>query len=584
MKTRRNLTIVLIITAALILLTTGLTWAAGELLPPTNPEAAVGTGFTYQGYLTDGGSPANDDYDLSFYLYDDEFAITPPLGTVELEDVPVEQGFFTVLLDFGSGAFDGDERWLQIYVRLSSEAGSFTSLADRQPINPTPYALYAVEAGSIGWLDIDDRPPGLDDGDDSYQYDAGFGLELDTTTFNVMTDTLQARVAGSCAVGSYVRVINPDGSVECQADSPLNRNLSPTNNISTTIKSAWHVGKDSSITIGSDGLPILSYTRSGMAGLKVAHCEDAACTSVISNTLDTAFNENYTSITIGTDGLPIISYTDDVGGYMGLKVAHCNDTACASASISAVDTNDVGQYSSITIGSDGLPIISYYDLYNQALKTAHCNDTACTSASTSTLDNDGNVGFYTSIAIGRDGLPIISYWDGNKGDLKTAHCVDTSCTSASINTLDSIGDVGRFTSITIGSDSLPIISYQDNTNDDLVVAHCDDAACTSAITSTLDITGSVGSHTSITIGSDGLPVISYREYINGALKFAHCDDVACTSAGITTLNTTGDVGKFSSITIGTDGLPIISYYDDTNQELKVIHCSNVFCVPYWRRR
>ena len=38
---------------------------------------------------------------------------------------------------------------------------------------------------------------------------------------------------------------------------------------------------------------------------------------------------------------------------------------------------DVGQYSSLTIGSDGLALISYYDATNQALKVAQCPNELC---------------------------------------------------------------------------------------------------------------------------------------------------------------------------------------------------------------
>jgi hypothetical protein len=90
MKTRPIFSSTLIVVAALTLLTTGLTWANASQPGQSSPEAALGTGFTYQGYLTDGGTPANGDYDFSISLYDDETAVIPPLATVLLEDVSVD--------------------------------------------------------------------------------------------------------------------------------------------------------------------------------------------------------------------------------------------------------------------------------------------------------------------------------------------------------------------------------------------------------------------------------------------------------------------------------------------------------------
>ena len=66
------------------------------------------------------------------------------------------------------------------------------------------------------------------------------------------------------------------------------------------------------------------------------------------------------------------------------------------------------------------------------------------------VDTGSTVGYYTSIAIGVDGLPIISYQDQSKADLKVAHCEDVACTSATISTVNSAGFVGRYSSIAIG--------------------------------------------------------------------------------------------------------------------------------------
>src|SRR4026209_2741737 len=74
------------------------------------------TAFTYQGKLTDAGSPANGNYDLQFKLFD-----SPTVGmgaqqgaTVVQNPVATSAGVFTVILDFGANVFSGGNRYLEI--------------------------------------------------------------------------------------------------------------------------------------------------------------------------------------------------------------------------------------------------------------------------------------------------------------------------------------------------------------------------------------------------------------------------------------------------------------------------------------
>jgi hypothetical protein len=102
---------------------------------------SLGTAFTYQGRLTDGGSPANGDYDFEFRLYDADSGDGQVGSTVTVGDVTVSDGLFTVELDFGGSRFTGDARWLRIGVRAGSSSGAYTTLTPRQPLTPAPYAL-----------------------------------------------------------------------------------------------------------------------------------------------------------------------------------------------------------------------------------------------------------------------------------------------------------------------------------------------------------------------------------------------------------------------------------------------------------
>ncbi len=120
-------------------------------------QAAVGTAFTYQGRLTDGGNPANGTYDFQFKLFDAASGGTQVGSTVTVDDVTVTDGLFTVQLDFDSGAFDGNARWLEIGVRPGSSTGSYTTLSPRQALTPAPYALALPGL----WTQQNDTSPNL---------------------------------------------------------------------------------------------------------------------------------------------------------------------------------------------------------------------------------------------------------------------------------------------------------------------------------------------------------------------------------------------------------------------------------------
>src|SRR6185503_12153612 len=74
------------------------------------------TAFTYQGRLATGGDAANGVYDFDFRLFASETNGTAIGSTVSTNAVPVTNGLFAVLLDFGAAPFNGQSRWLEISV------------------------------------------------------------------------------------------------------------------------------------------------------------------------------------------------------------------------------------------------------------------------------------------------------------------------------------------------------------------------------------------------------------------------------------------------------------------------------------
>jgi hypothetical protein len=124
------------------------------LLPLVAWAAPAGTAFTYQGRLDRSGSPASGLHDLQFSLYDALTSGTQVGSTVTVAGVDVQNGLFTVTLDFGPGAFTGQARWLEISVKAQADPG-YTPLTPRQPLTPAPYAMYALSApggGSSPWI------------------------------------------------------------------------------------------------------------------------------------------------------------------------------------------------------------------------------------------------------------------------------------------------------------------------------------------------------------------------------------------------------------------------------------------------
>ena len=111
----------------------------------------LGTGFTYQGRLTDAGAPANGTYDFQFSLFNAQSSGTQVGTTLTVTGVTVTNGLFTVLLDFGN-VYDGTARYLQIAVRTGG-GGSYTPLNPLQPLSASPYALYTKQADNADRLD-----------------------------------------------------------------------------------------------------------------------------------------------------------------------------------------------------------------------------------------------------------------------------------------------------------------------------------------------------------------------------------------------------------------------------------------------
>ena len=95
-----------------------------------------------------------------------------------------------------------------------------------------------------------------------------------------ITDAVDATVEAMAVVPTETATPAPKGNVGSPTDVVV-RNI-PSGNVLTTLDSEGFGGRDTSITIGADGLGLISYfdifswdNRTG--GLKVAHCDNTFC-------------------------------------------------------------------------------------------------------------------------------------------------------------------------------------------------------------------------------------------------------------------------------------------------------------------
>jgi hypothetical protein len=120
---------------------------AGESASGQSP---IGADITYQGQLKQSGVPLDTTADFEFRLFDTPSAGVQLGSTNPINNVNVVEGLFTVPLNFGVPAFNGDARFLQIAVRSPAGSGNFTTLSPRQPMTAVPYALYALTGPGSG--------------------------------------------------------------------------------------------------------------------------------------------------------------------------------------------------------------------------------------------------------------------------------------------------------------------------------------------------------------------------------------------------------------------------------------------------
>jgi hypothetical protein len=470
---------------------------------------ALGTAFTYQGQLTDAGAPASGLFDLQLCLYDVASGATPLQCAPDFNDVPVDAGVFSVAVDFGAGAFIGQQRYLELRVRPGASAGAYTTLVPRQLVRAAPEALRANVASAAPWSGLTGVPTGFADGIDNVGSGVttvftGGGLTGGPITSSGTVGIAAGGVVGNMIATGAVGILNlADNAVDSQrivndsisgfdiaanaiGASELNNNAVDTAAIQDAQVTA------AKIAPGAIGAAQIDPTQvqarvTGTCGdgeyFRGINADGSLACELLPVSADRVLDlagevGSHVAVALRADQRPLVAYHDQTNG--NLKVYDCADAACASGTRRLLESSgDVGENIAIAIAPGGMPVIAYRNVTSQVLRLYACANDACSSGVARTLDSGVNVGSSLAMALRANGRPFITYRDSTSFTMRVYDCADAACSNGSARGVGST-DVPYGMAITFLSDgrALVVLGGSAGPGSLLRVFECADLPCT----------------------------------------------------------------------------------------------------------
>lgn len=530
---------------------------------------AIPHDVAYQGTLADSDGYALDgpvDIEIALFEQMAAFAEEVPLYREDhIETALGEDGSFSLLMGTGSnptGSFEPELfQTTNIYLEISVEG---EVLSPRQPMSSVPWALVAEELTDSS--DLVSQVGDLESQVGSFPVDGDIGSELASLsstlssvqsmlgTMSASTSSLETQLAA--AAGQIAAVSN-------QLGAPLTSSVAPSGGTGSGIGVyAFSMSTDAT------GNPLIVHINNGSGGVMAADpysiwltvCDDPRCaSSSLSPELDSGTVDSWMTC--------FEYYTDPDTG----------EEECMNE-VEEYGPNAL-EFPQVATGSDGLPVITYFEPVNDDLKFIHCGNSTCSAGnSLRTLVSATAAGWGSDVAIGGDGLPIVSYYDTTHGFM-ILHCLNLTCSSAYTRVVDGAvgGDWDHSSSITAGADGLAVVAYYDGGGENLGFARCSNASCTSTSNTILDSAGDVGLNPAIAIGSSGYPSIAYHDATDSSIHLVTCADEACSASSGETIASGVSGQDRLSLQFAAAGNPIISWSETASDEVRVVSCPTADC-------
>ncbi len=593
---------------------TALAFLFSTLNSPLSTAVAQSSAFTYQGFLSDQGAPANGAYDLQLNVFSVSSGGGALTGALAVNDVGVTNGLFTVTFDFGASVFDGNDRWLEIAIRPGVSTGAYTNVVPRQKITATPYAIRAgnfsgpVAASQItgtlassnigvGTITASNLAPGsvtaVQLAPDAVgfpqlakPYQAG---RIDSTNLSLgfldyyFTTNFPLAFTGNPAVSFSVQqsTTSPLGAMpqaQLYGAKPTNFTvrLSLPNNPPQTISTgSTSNGMNKPISANSVlGFPAVAFMANTCEIVEIVTCvtnvnELAIIQCQLNGGTFEDCSKAYTLVICNGTGE---FYATNCSG--GLRFALAQDYTSTAWKTTTITTNIQVDYPSLAVSSGPLfhPMIAYFDTVATSLQFSFGDFDGSVWPTPTTVVNHADVGRFCSLR-SINGNPAIAYYNATTADLEYIRATNSTgvFNAATRVTVNSTNDVGSFCSLATIAGRPAIACYHNPLLfGDVVYFRANDANGTSWGTRQSVATpslGMVGTNRHIALAEvNGLPAVAFFDNSAGQVKYVRGANTNGT-AWTTVTNFPATAGDIELKVI--NGVPALLYHQGSRLQYAV---------------